>query len=304
MIFSETLRFIREKRHIPQNKMLKDKDSSQYSRIESGKAQLKIGTLIKLTEKLGLTVNEFVQFSAVDAELQKLSKEMNFCIDNPDLEYQKQELIKKYKQLDKTPRKQLTYGKTAYLYAIKCMLSRYWKEIPAPTPDEINYIFKLLDDSDFYGQLDYILAVNIVPYFNKSQVDTIIKKMYPLKYPERRTEQTKTYANLLITNVISVRTYSLDYQTALEYVKIAQKNTQIRDNYYFHLNILYHKNNILRFIEKDTKYIEEARKVIQIIYDIGDTKTADTFLEELNNLTKDPEYYKDTYDIPAVSMHK
>lgn len=304
MIFSKALKFIREKRKIPQSKMLKEKDSSQYSRIENGKAQLKINTLIELTEKLGLTVNEFIQFSEIDQYSQNFTKELNYCIDNPDLEYQKQELIKKYKKLDKTPQSQMTLEKTAYYYAVKCMLSRKWKEIPAPIPEEIERVFNILINSDFYGQFDYLLAVNMVPYFNKIQMDTIAARMYPLEYPEKRNDQTKNYADLLITNIISLRTYEMDYETALRYVKIAQENTQLRDNYYFHLNLLYHKNNLLRFTEKDTKYIEKAREVIQIIQDIGDKKTAAVFLEELNNLNEDPEYYKNTQNIPTVSIHK
>ncbi|MGM0220153.1 helix-turn-helix domain-containing protein [Enterococcus sp. AZ126] len=304
MFFSKSLKFIREKRHIPQNKMLLAKDSSQYSRIENGKASLKVDTLVELVERLGLSINEFVQFSSIDTESQKLSKEINFCIDNPDLEYQKQELIKKYKQFEKLPKKQKTLEKTAYYFAIKCMLSRYWKEIPSPTNDEITQVFNTLINSDFYGQFDYLLAVNMIPYFNKLQIDTITTRMYPLEFPEKRTDQIKNYADLLIVNAISLRTYAMDYQTAYNYVLLAQKHTKIKENYYLHLNLLYHKNNLLRFIEKDTKYIEKARKVIQTIADIGDKKTADTFLEELNKLTEDPAYYNNTQDIPTVSIHK
>lgn len=304
MIFSNTLKFMREKRNIPQNKMLSSKDSSQYSRIESGKAQLKLNTLYELTKSLGVTLTEFIQFSNIDNDSIQFTKEINYCIDNPDLEYEKQQLLIKYKKLDQTHINLMTLENIAFYYTIKSMLSPYWKEVTAPTAEEIEKIFQQLINKNFYSQYDYMLALNLIPYFNKLQLDTIANRMYPLEYPEKRTEKTKIYSNLLITNIISSLTYELDYKSALKYVEIAQANSSLRDNYYFHLNILYHKNILLRFLENDTKYIEKAREVIQIMMDIGDKKTAKQFLEELNNLNTDPNYYKGSCKLPTVSIHK
>ena len=304
MEFFKTLKFMREKRNIPQNKMLNSKDSSQYSRIESGKAQLKLSTLLELTKKLGVSLTEFIQFSNVDQHSYQFAKEINYCIDNPDLTYEKQQLLIKYKQLDQTHLSQMTLEDIAYYYTIKAMLSIHWNEVKAPTTEEIENIFQQLIEKDFYSQYDYMLALNLIPYFKKIQIDTIAARMYPLEYPDKRTEKTKNYSSLLITNIISCLTYEMDYEAALKYVNIAQETSNLRDNYYFHLNILYHKNILLRFLENDTKYIEKAREVIQIMIDIGDKKTAKQFLDELNNLNTNPEYYKGVHNIPTVSIHK
>jgi transcriptional regulator with XRE-family HTH domain len=304
MIFSNTLKYIRERRNIPQSKMLNSKDTSQYSRIESGKAQLKVNTLFELTQKLGVSVTEFIQLSNADSEPQQFAKELNYCIENPDKEYEKQLLLKKYYELQKIHIKRMTRENISFYFVIKAMFSPYWSEIEDFTTEDAKFAFEHLTSTDFYGQYDYFLAFNLVPYFDKGQIDTLVDRMYPLSLPERRTERTKTYSNLLITNIISYATYEMDYETALKYVHIAQDNTIIRDNYYFHLNILYHKNILLRFLKNDTKYIEKARDVIQIMFDIGDKKTGEQFLEELNNLNTQPDYYKGNRKFPIVSVHK
>lgn len=304
MVFSKTLKYIREKKGISQNKMLDDKDASQYSRIEGGKSQLRISTLIELSERLGLTLNEFIKYSFVDKKSIELSQKMNYSIDNPDSEYHKFKLIKEYKKLDKLNKKLMTYKDFAYYYAIKSTFSRLWKDIEPPSTDEIDHIYHMLVNSEFYGQFDYLLAINIITFFNTEQIDNLITRMFPVRNPDKKTDVTLNYANLLITNVISLAMYEMDYEAALRYVTLALNNNRIRDNYYFHLNTLYHKNMILRFLENDTKYIEKAREIIQIIYDIGDTSTADQFLEELNTLNTNPIEYKNRKNMPTVSIHK
>lgn len=158
----------------------------------------------------------------------------------------------------------------------------------------------MLVNSEFYGQFDYLLTVNIITFFNTEQIDNLITRMFPVRNLDKKTDVTLNYANLLITNVISLTMYEIDYKAALLYVTSALNNNPIR----YHLNALYHKNMMLHFLENDIKYIEKVIEIIQIIYDIGDTSTADQFLEELNTLNTNPIEYKNRKNMPTVSIHK
>lgn len=119
---------------------------------------------------------------------------------------------------------------------------------------------------------------------------------------DKRSPQTKKYANVLLTNAIAMKNYATEYEKALEYIELAEQQDPDFQNYYFRFDIQYHKNIALYFIKKDTEYINKARRLIETIEEIQDIKTAKTYKRELDNIIDNPEYYKknNNYDIVFV----
>lgn len=295
-----TLRELRELKNISQSKMLVGLDRSQYSRIETGATDLKIKTLETICNRLGISLMEYIALDNSNNKIEQLVLEFRACTRHKDDFELKEHFLEKFFQLYNQPKIDLTLIEYNFTLSVRSILSVYWKEIPALLENEKKEIFDYLITANFYGQYDYMLAVNTLKHFDINQIEQIIDKMYPLDMLERRNELTKQYSHLLLTNAITAFIYDQKYKVALKYVKKAQSLIEIKDSYYLHLTLLYLKNLSLSFIENQTKYIEKTRAVIRIIHDIGDITTANQLEKELDTLHQFPDYYKKTNQIEEM----
>lgn len=294
----KTIRFLREKLNISQGGMIKDMSNATYSRIENGQRNLKLETLQEISERFNMTLSEFLLFSDVDSDFMNFRKDMNACLADIYNIENKEQLIKAYYpkgDIDSFSIKELI----SYL-SIKCIFCTLWKDITAPTEKELDYIVKYLENKSFYTMQDYRVIVNTIMFLNDSQVETVIHKMYPVDFYDKRPELLKNYANHTITNLISSYIYKLEYQKALYYVDFIEKNFNLDSNYYFKLVIAYHKNVALRFAKRELYYFDEARDIVNMIVKISDPATGRQFEEELNNLSFRADYYIDLTNYPRT----
>lgn len=298
MNFFESLSFIRRRLNLSQGEMLENTSHSTYSRIESGKRQMKLEQLKLIADKFGMNLKELLEFSNIDTEYEKFVNFFRNCAEEPDNESNKEKLITTF-----FPKKKLhdmnSYELT-YYYSIKGYMGTKWPEIGIPTAKDLEFIDNYLSGKSFYTQKDYHIAMNIINHFPLKQRTKIVEKMYPVILPEKRTDSLKKYANHMVTNLISSCIYELEYEIALKYVELAENTMDFSVDYYLRLNILYHKNVLLRYLKQDTLYIERAREIIKIMYAISDPSTAEQFETELNNLDKDPKYYSDNKSYPRT----
>ncbi|MEI5992400.1 hypothetical protein A5881_003956 [Enterococcus termitis] len=299
--YGKTLKYIREGRKISQSKMLKSRDRSQYSRIENDKSILKVETLEYLCEKLGVSLAEFVSLNHANDFLDSMVLKFRECAREPNNLEKKQSFLESFKIIDDKSVIDLSRMEYNFKYTVRAVLPFYWKDMKPLTQTEVDHLYEHLIGSSFFGQYDYMLAMNIAKLLNKEQMARLADIMYPVQHYATRNDLTKQYSNLLITNAISYFIFEEDYPLALEYVEKAQKNLALHDSYYLHLNLLFHKNLTLSLLKKETKYIEKTREIIRIIHDIGDLNTAKVLETELNNLIHFPNYYTQTKQISEVT---
>lgn len=290
---SKTLmRELRERNNIPQNKMLLGVDRSQYSRIETGKAELNFKTLNKICDRFGLTLKEYIALDDSTNHIDELLTEFRDCSRHMNNTEKKEQFLDRVTPLLNTPKIKLTRIEINFLFAIRSIMSTYWKEIPELTQEEKQEILDYLVNSKFYSQYDYMLALNTLKHYDTKEIVQVINKMSPLEFFDKRNELTKQYSHLLLTNAITAFIYDQEYNLALEYVEKAHSFIELKDSYYLHLTLLYLKNLSLSFIKNNTKYIEKTRAVIRIIHDIGDIALAKQLEDELDTLHHFPDYYK------------
>lgn len=298
MNFFESLSFIRRKLNISQGDMLENTSHSTYSRIESGKRQMKLEQLKLISDKFGMNLKELLEFSNIDTEYEQFLNLFRICADDPNNESNKNKLLKLY-----FPEKDINIMNSfelTYYYCIKSYLGAKWPDINTPTIKDTEFIIKYLTEKNFYTQKEYQIAMNILNHLPINNRIEIVDKMYPVLLPEKRTDSLKRYANHMVTNLISSCIYELEYETALKYVQLAENTMDFSVDYYLRLNILYHKNILLRYLKQDTLYIERAREIIKIMYAISDPETAKQFETELNNLTTNPKHYMKNEDYPRT----
>lgn len=292
--YGKSLKEIRELRRLSQDELLAGKNRATVSRLESGHTDIKLPTLEVICDSLGITVSEFVSLSDSKNQMNKLLILYRECThDLTNLEL-KENFLNHFSQLNLKKDDELTRIEYNFKYSVRSVFSTYWKEIQPLTDKDVKKLYKHLLNSDFFGQYDYMLALNIAKHFTSKQMQSVIDSMYPLKEQSSRNDLTKQYADLLVTNAISRFIYNKEYDIAFNYIGIAQNYISISHSYYLHLNLLYLKNLVLSLQHNDSRYIDKAREVIRIIHDIGDIATAKTFEDELNNLIFIPDYYTKT----------
>lgn len=296
----ESISFIRKKMNISQENMLPDTPHSTYSRIESGKRQIKLTTIKQIAQRFNMNLKELLEFSNVDTKYEQFNILLRECMATPNKELSKKQLLTHF-YLPKNL-KDMNDLELTFFYSIKGNLAPEWEEIGLLTEEETSFIINRLKQKSFFTQKDYQIAMNIINSITIQQSIELIDLMYPVYLPERRPDTLKRYANHMITNIITASIYELDYKTALKYVELAEKTMDFSADYYLRLNILYHKNVALRFLKSDTLYIERAREIIKIMYAISDPQTAEQFETELNHITEDPSYYQGTRNYPRTTV--
>lgn len=291
------MKFLRERNDLSQSDMLLGIDRSQYSRIETGKAELTLKLLDKICTRFGITLNEYMSLDYSNSQIEDLVIEFRNCGRNLDDLDKKELFLDKITPLLNTEQKNLKRIEINFIYSVRSILSTYWKEIPELTLEEKQEIFDYLIHTKFYSQYDYMLALNTMKHYDSEQVISLVDRMYPLEMYKKRNDLTKQYSHLLLTNAVTALIYNQEYKLALNYLEKAQEQIKIKDSYYLHLNLLYLKNLTLYLITNQTKYIVKARDVIRIIHDIGDITTAKQLESELDTLCHFPNYYKETNQV-------
>lgn len=302
MDFQDIIKKIRKLKKLRIIDMQIGKSRYAYSRIEKKETKITLIDLKHILNKFEMTPVELISFASNDSEFELYKKLLNECINQPKNRIKTNELLQRYYDPSNIDKK--TKLERCYLVGIVGNFRGKLPEVHDLTSNELHLIVNTLINQSFYSEYDYLTAMNIISLVPIDMLDKIITSILPIKFYEERTQNITRYASLLLTNAISVSIYNMHYQKALEYIELLEKSFTPSENYYLTLNVMYHKNIALHFHLKDTLYIENARKVINLIYDIGDTSLADTFEDELNHLIENPKYYYKSNNYSVVTPRK
>jgi len=298
---------IRKLKKISKTNILGKPSRLRYHRAETGKSILTVATLKEIAINLNMSTTELLTFANYDYEQQDLKTMIENVLLGIDKEKSKEFILKRYDERQTVLEnhqlvdqdipiiKELNLFQLEFkeYITIKVTYANLWNEIDMLTPQEITTTFKLLIYNDFYTENDYNLARHIALYLDSDSLHQLEKKMIPLQYPERRTSQLKKYYHLLITNLITLYLYKMEYQRALELSHLEYKSLNGMENYYFHLNHLFYKYLILWLLDNDPAYLEKAHQLITFVFELGLNETASAFLNTLNILNKTPDFCVD-----------
>ena len=290
MEIHEVIKEIRINSKIPQKNMLKNISKSTYSKIERGAVDLKFDTLLKISERLGVTLRELLDYGVED-EAMLFRQDQNKCFDNINDIAMKTSFLNKYFPNKDIPIELMSPKELAYFCAITTVFNGYWEEVPIYSSNTIEKIVNILFSKSFYTQFDYQILMNIIMFTTYEESKKLVHLMFPIFKIDNRIRVLKNQANRAILNRISVLIYQLKYEEALEFVEFAEENIDFKEDYFLALSFEYHKNLVNRFILRNTLYIERARQVITMMRRISTQLVADTYEFELNNLSDNPSYY-------------
>lgn len=294
----ETLQFIRKKKNLTQKEILPDHiDTSTYSRIEAQKRPIRINDLQEILNALAVTPEEFFSLGNLDEEQQQFRQLFYYCGAHLENKAKKAKLLDYYSKLKLDSN--LNLKQLSNYIAVKNFFSPHWSEVDKINQTDIDFVFNLLIEKNFFFQYDYLLLSNLITHFSAKQSDLLMSKAYPIKLEESRDTTTKKFAYNVLLNLISIRLHDSDYERAYKYIKLAQKQDKGATNYSFRMNLKY-LENLTNYITKgEAKYMKQVYNFLENIEDIGDYEYAESVKEEIKNLTYNKDRNKD-YTIALI----
>lgn len=287
-----TIKKIRKLLGISQAKMISGMTKSTYSKIERGEIDLKYNILIQICDTLGMSVQELLFFEQQQDHLDFKNK-LEYCIKNNNNEKEKIIFLNKYYFSNLKNLELMSTLEIVYFTSIKTIFHGKWSEIEIYTPQEIAFLAKYLSGKKFYVENDYRILMNTIMFFNTIELKLVLNAMYPISESSKRTSQLINRATRALINLVSTQIFRLEYKEAMKTIDFINKTINFENDYFLTLSLGFHKNLALRFIERDTLYIEKAREIIAIIKLVAGEEIANTYSIELNNLTEKADYYLD-----------
>lgn len=238
--------------------------------------------LEEILSQISINVEEFFSFTTFDKEQEDFRESFYYCGAHLENKSTKHKLLTYFYSL-KDKEKQTLRERSNYI-AIKNYFAAHWDEVEPLTAEEIAETFQFLSSKSFYLQYDYIITANLIRFFSPKEADLLLARMFPIKYEERRDFTTKKFAYNILINLISMRLYAKDYESAQKYIRLAKKQDRHSENYSFKLNLQYLSNLLDYIIEGEPIYMERVYDFIHLLENTGDTLQAEQVKKEVKML--------------------
>ncbi|WP_321386420.1 helix-turn-helix transcriptional regulator [uncultured Enterococcus sp.] len=290
MTIHNSLKFFRDKRNLAQ-KDVTISDISNYSRIEAGKARVSEEHIKPFANKLSVSVSELILYSGFDSDIKEFQNDINAALKQPESTQLQKKIIDRYKKLSKISTR--NNMELSMYYTIIAIFSNVYPDIPEICDKDILYTFLHLINLDYYTQFDYLLALNMTFYYSSDQLLSISKTMFPLQDPDKRPVDTIKYANSLMINIITMQIYNMDYSAVIQYINLAEKQKLAMENHYYRFLMEYYKHLAKYLQNREESELNKTKQYLNIIEDLYDPNTYESFISEHRNLINNPRYYLD-----------
>ncbi|ALS36752.1 transcriptional regulator with XRE-family HTH domain [Enterococcus rotai] len=293
----ETLSNLRKKLKFTQKEILPDLDPSVYSRIESGKQEIKVNDLKKILDKLSLSPEEVFSMAPLDKEQKDYKALFLHCAQNMHDENKRQELLNYYIKLsdcNKNLRELSNY------FAIKSYFAQKWQEIDGVTSEELEEIYQLMLTKTYYQHYDYIIIRNAMRFLEKEEADILIRRIFLSKKEQDLPVDDSSY--YILINAATSRIYEKEYSLARKYVQLAKKQDKDRKNLDYRINLRYLENLLDYLTIGDYQYMQRIQEYIHLAKDIGDMYLAEQLTKDIELILNDIPNIKNKNDLPIILM--
>lgn len=133
----------------------------------------------------------------------------------------------------------------------------------------------------------------MISYYTSDQVKSITNTMFPIIVPHKRTVETLKYANILMVNAITMQVYNLNYDYVIKFCTDLENEVLLYENHYYRFLMKCYEYLSLHLKNFDNGSLLLANKYLDIIQDMYDADTYNSFRIEQENLIHNPRYYLD-----------
>lgn len=293
----EALRFFRKKLNFTQKEILPDVDPSVYSRIESGKQELKINDLKRILDSLSLLPEEVFSMAPLSKDQQKFHFLFTNCAENLHGENRKDDLINYYHELSD---KNKDLRELSNYFAIKSYFAQVWSEVDEIGVEELDNIFTMLSNKEYYQHYDYIIIRNAMRILEKEKADILIKKIFSTKKNKLETEPMDDAFYYILLNATTTRIYEKDYTSAKKYIHLAKMQDKERKNINYRIHLKYLENLLDYITIGDYQYIQRIQEYIHLLKDIGDLVLANQISTDVKLVLDGIDEHIDKKDYPVI----
>lgn len=281
MNIGETLYFFRKSRGLKQKEILDYSTSSVYSKIESNKQELRFSELMDFLQKTDITPEEFFEYAdKKQNSFRKLFKDAIEQTNNSSLKKCLMTYCFDFQEFYKRSLQELSN-----CIAIRVFFSSQWTEIKPLNQEELTLIYELIYNKSSYFQYDYILLSNTIFLFNEKQIDSIMKKIFPIKKEQLCTKSTKFFITNIMNNVITTCLQKGLYDKASDYIEMAMQQKILLEDINYKIVISY-LNNLTKYLMTGNYLsIKRVYDCIDFLNSIGEENLATNILTEVENLT-------------------
>ena len=281
MNIQETLYFIRTNKNIAQRELLQYVDASVYSKIESGKKNLRVSELLEILDRLSIPFDEFSKYADIDYSQKKFRALLGRYKNTPQDPTIKDELLIYFYSLEFSINMPL--NELSNYVLVKTYFSSHWEEISKLTELELTCIYNLLSTKNYFFHYDYAILANTIYLFDNEQIDFLVKKSFPVPDMSYRNAATKEFVTNLINNLITTLLRKKEYQKCMFYLSLAKQEKQ---NYDLTYKIIVHfLESLTSFLKtNDTKYAEHLTYHINYLTIIEEQDLAQSLKIELESL--------------------
>lgn len=281
MNVQETLLYIRKNKKLAQRELLKYMDSSVYSKIESGKKNLKFSELLEILDNLSIPLAEFSQYLDNDTTGKMMRTLLEKYKKDPQSLTVKNEICTYFHTLNFDH--DLSLDELSNYVGIKILFSARWQEIPSISQEELTKIFHILNEKKYYFHYDYAILSNTIYLFNDDQIESLMKKAFPVKDMKHRNVATKEFITNLISNLVTTFLTKKEYTKCIFYINSAKKEKENYDlSYKIMINFL---ENLVQYVQtRDERSKVNLETAINFLYTIGDDNLARVLQLELENI--------------------
>lgn len=295
MKIHETLRVLRKKIGFTQKEILTDVDPSVYSRIESGKQELKVNDLKKIMDTLSLSPKEIFSNAPLDEEQHYYRTLFSYCAEHLEDKNKKKELLDYYFELSE---KNKNLRELSNYFSIKNFFSQKWAEINPITPEELEGVYQVLAHKEYFQHYDYIIIRTAVRFLEKEKTDLLIKKIF--LSPKMQAPLVNDSSYYILINAATARIYEKDYYLARKYIQIAKKQDKKRKNLNYRINLKYLENLLDYLTIGDYQYMQRIQEYIHLVKDIGDIDLARQISTDIKIILNDIPNTLDKNSLPIV----
>ncbi|WP_313624341.1 helix-turn-helix transcriptional regulator [Microbacterium sp.] len=284
MEIEEALYFFRKNKGLKQKEILHYTDSSVYSRIENGKKFLKYSELRTILKNLSVPLVEFSEYLDDDLEQKKFRQLMREYNASPTSSEVKQKLVDYYSAI--TFSSSLDSALMSNYIGLKLLFYPSWKEIDPIKQSELNVIFNLLNDKEYFFQYDYALLAHTIFLFDKKKRKQLATKALPIKNIHLRNTATKEFIKNMLNNLITTFLREEEYEQSLYYLSL--ESSQSEDSHDLsYIIVLNYLTNLTKYLmTKEPIYKQKIEETINYLNSIGETKFASSIEREVTALIK------------------
>ncbi|MBL1227047.1 helix-turn-helix domain-containing protein [Enterococcus sp. BWR-S5] len=261
---------------------------SRYSKFEKGETSLSFEDIYEVLTNLQVTMQEF-EFFLEPEEFGpiKYRKKLFAYFADPENPENIAVVTQMYQELqEKRSKGDIHPTELMVLFDLKLVCHKIVDQIEEMQEDDLYLIKEMILSRQYHSYYDLKLLSNHIAHFDKKDIETFVKCIFPIPDVATREADTKTIISYFFINIVTKFCYLQEWEDVKYYIKQGHEYCTFGPNYYLKTTLKYYEYLSDYFLTKDFNYLHKATNILSCMLEIGDDKAYKALSDEFNFLMK------------------